>query len=83
MKKKSRNKGSIIIEGWICRDKYLNPCIGSNLLFATEHPKLDEDAQEYIDCGPYIPLKREFYPQVTFESGPVPATMVITIDEKL
>lgn len=72
-------EGSIIIKGWICRDKYLNPCIGSNLLFATEHPTVNED-QEYINCGPYIPLKKEFYPQITFESGPIPATMVITID---
>ena len=79
--KSDMTEGYITIKGWIVRDGCNHNYIGSKLFFATEHPDKFEETKEYVNLGPYIPLKKEFYPQVTFESGPIPATMVITLDE--
>lgn len=66
-----------VISGWVCRDKVCNKPFTSDLFFVLEKPTRVVEWGKWCDCGDYIELDSNLFPDLTWESDPEPVEIII------
>lgn len=66
-----------VISGWVCRDKVCNKPFTSDLFFVLEKPTRVLEWGKWSDCGDYIELDSNLFPDLTWESDPQEVEIII------
>lgn len=72
----------IVISGWLCRDKVINEPFTSDLFLAFDEPTRIEEWGKWGDMGDYIELDTSLFPDLTWESDPEEAEIIIKRKKK-
>ena len=66
-----------VISGWVCRDKVRNEPFTSDLFIVLEKPTRVEEWGKWCDCGDYIELDSNLFPDLTWDSDPEEVEIII------
>lgn len=75
--KQEKDAADIVISGWVCRDKVRNEPFTSDLFIVLEKPTRVEEWGKWCDCGDYIELDSNLFPDLTWESEPLEVEIII------
>lgn len=79
---KQETKQEIIISGWVCRDKVCNKPFTSDLFLVLEKPTRVVEWGKWCDCGDYIELDSNLFPDLTWDDDPIKVKIIIKKKKK-
>lgn len=79
---KQEKDADTVISGWLCRDKVINEPFTSDLFLAFDEPTRIEEWGKWGDMGDYIELDSSLFPDLTWESDPLPVEIIIKRKKK-
>lgn len=79
---KQEKDADTVISGWVCRDKVRNEPFTSDLFIVLEKPTRVEEWGKWCNCGDYIELDSNLFPDLTWDDRPEPVEIIIKRKKK-